>query len=70
MSLEWELPDDLLPDLEEMRRDALIEGLGGYYPRYEGEIGTYDHLRPMAPRRYLGGVIELALDAFYREEAG
>ncbi len=68
--MEWELPDDILPDLDEMRCDLLIKAFGAHYPRYEGEIGTYDHLRPEPPREFLREVIELGLDSFYREEAG
>ncbi len=60
--------DTLPPDLDELRRETIELGLGGHYPRYEGEIGTFDHLRPMAPRRYVRDLIELALDAYYREE--
>lgn len=61
------MADDLMEDLDSLRRQALWRGLGGYYPRYEGEIGTFDHLLS-APRRYLRELIELALEAFYEDE--
>ncbi len=63
--MEQEIP----PDLDELRRETIEFGLGDYYlPTYESEDGTLDLLRPYGPKRFLHDLIELALDAYYREE--
>lgn len=59
--------DDLLPDIDELRHDAITEAVG-----YRGadkmitELGTFDFLEGMRIRAR--GLIELAIEVFFEDD--